>query len=131
MRIFNKTTMKERRRELRSNMTDAESILWARIRRKQVSGFRFRRQYSIGHFVVDFYCPEIKLVIEVDGPSHDGRDMREYDSDREEQIRSLGITVIRFKNELVYDHLDEVIEKIREAVQTMAGNNDLHPHTVE
>ena len=123
--------MKDRRRLLRSNMTDAEAMLWSSIRRKQVGGFRFRRQYSIGHFVVDFYCPEIRLVIEVDGPTHDGRDAKEYDADREEQIRSLGITVIRFKNEMVYHHLDEVAEKILITARTLAGDSRSHEKTVE
>lgn len=130
-RIFNTAPMKDRRRELRSNMTDAESMLWARIRRKQVDGFRFRRQYSIGHFVVDFYCPEIKLVIEVDGPTHDGHDAKEYDAEREEQIRSLEITVLRFKNEAVYNGIDGVVAKIRETAQGLNETLNSGMHAVE
>jgi very-short-patch-repair endonuclease len=65
--IFNRTDEKDKRRKLRNNMTNAEKLLWERIRRRQIRNKRFLRQFSVGKYVIDFYCPEIKLAIEVDG----------------------------------------------------------------
>lgn len=75
--IFNRMAMKERRQMLRRNMSEAEKILWSRIRRKQIEGCRFRRQYSADAYVFDFYCPEIRLDVEVDGESHNRPDVGE------------------------------------------------------
>lgn len=73
-KIFNRNEELEKRRELRNNSTKAESLLWQQLKGKQVAGFKFRRQYSVGKFVLDFYCAERKLAIELDGSSHDGED---------------------------------------------------------
>lgn len=72
--------MKERRQSLRNQATVTEVRLWDRIRKKQILGVRFRRQFSIGNYIVDFYSPKIKLAIEIDGKSHDTETKREYDS---------------------------------------------------
>jgi very-short-patch-repair endonuclease len=69
-KIFNKSSEKLKRQQLRNNLTPAELILWSRLRGKQIYNCKFRRQYSIDYFVIDFYAPEIKLAIEVDGESH-------------------------------------------------------------
>ena len=106
--------MKERRQMLRRNMTEAERVLWSKLRGKQIDALRFRRQYSVGAFVLDFYCPKIRLDIEVDGESHDRPTVREYDRAREEQIKSLGITILRFTNEEVKSKLDSVVQRIKE-----------------
>jgi very-short-patch-repair endonuclease len=81
--VFNKTAEKEKRRELRNNLTEAEKIVWNKIRSKQINGKRFRRQVSIGPYVVDFYCPELKLIVEIDGDSHETDDAKEYDDYRD------------------------------------------------
>ena len=73
-KIFNRNEELEKPRELRNNSTKAESLLWQQLKGKQVAGFKFRRQYSVGKFVLDFYCAERKLAIELDGSSHDGED---------------------------------------------------------
>jgi very-short-patch-repair endonuclease len=117
--VFNKHQMKERRQELRRNMTEPENIFWSRIRRIQIDGIRFRRQYSIDNFVVDFYCPEFKLAIEVDGESHNKPDAKEYDAEREDIIKQHGITFLRFANTEIIHNLDDVLTKIQYALQNM------------
>jgi very-short-patch-repair endonuclease len=116
--IFNKKEMKERRQSLRNQATLTEARLWERLRKKQILGVRFRRQFSIGNYIVDFYSPKIKLAIEIDGKSHDTETKREYDSKREKEIRELGINVLRFRNHEVLDEIDNVIKKIEDAIKT-------------
>ena len=98
-------------RKLRSTPTDAETRLWARLRRQQIDGFRFRRQQPIGRYVVDFFCPEAKLIIEVDGGQHAN------DSDtRTRWFEARGYCVIRFWNNEVLGNTDGVVTRIREAL---------------
>jgi len=94
-KIYNKNSERTKRRELRNNSTLAEKILWLSLRKKQILGIRFLRQYSINNFVMDFYAPKIKVCIEVDGDSHVGNE--EYDMERQKIIESFNIIVIRFK----------------------------------
>ena len=111
-RIFNRFPQRENRKQLRKAPVPAEAILWSRLKRKQQRGIRFRRQYSIGRYVVDFYCPSARLVIELDGNSHTGEPAQEYDKIRDEYIGELGLRVLRFKNEDIYRNLTGVIETI-------------------
>jgi very-short-patch-repair endonuclease len=113
--IFNKHQLTKRRQELRRNMTQSENILWSKIRRKQIEGLRFRRQYSVDAFVIDFYCPEVRLAIEIDGESHTRPEMQEYDAEREEIIKQYGISFVRITNDEVNNYLDEALDKVREA----------------
>lgn len=122
-RIFNKSSMKERRQVLRRNMPEAEVILWSRIRQKQIEGFRFRRQYSVGSYVLDFYCPELKLAIEVDGESHFHHDIEEYDKEREDEIKGLGIQILRFENNEIYKNLYGVLQMIDEKIASIKNVN--------
>ena len=108
---------KSKRRELRKNRPPAEVILWSRLRGEQVAGCRFRRQYSVDIYVLDFYCPELKLAIEIDGASHEGDDAVEYDTHREHFIESLGISFLRFQNDQIYHALDAVVEVIANTAQ--------------
>lgn len=110
--IFNKTVYKNKRRNLRQVMPLAEKILWSRLRSKQLKGYKFRRQYSIGFYIVDFYAPKAKLVIEVDGESHMGEQAEMRDESRQEYIESLGITCLRFTNWDVYENIDGVLEAV-------------------
>ena len=98
-------------------MPPAEIILWQRLRNRQVEGYKFRRQYSIGRFVVDFYCSERRLAIEVDGESHfvEGADLR--DRERQGIIEDVGIRVLRFTNREVYENLEGVLYKIGEQLR--------------
>jgi len=114
-KIFNNKMMKERRQELRGRMPKAEVFLWTKLKGSAL-GYKFRRQYSIGRFIVDFYCPEIKLAIEIDGDSHFQGDAPVYDQDRQEQIESLGLKVVRFTNDQIFDSLEDVINEIRKSL---------------
>jgi very-short-patch-repair endonuclease len=115
-RLFNKTPEKEKRRILRKNMPPAETILWSKLRGKNLHGCKFRRQYSIGPYIVDFYSPKLKLAIELDGESHFVEGALERDNVRQAFIESAGITVLRFTNCDIYDRLEGVIEKILEKI---------------
>ena len=110
--FFNRSSEKERRRQLRREMPQAEAILWLRLKNRQLQGFRFRRQYSIGPYVLDFYCPELKLGIEIDGDSHFHAGAQEYDRKRQDFIDSFGIQVLRFLNTDVYESIEGVLETI-------------------
>ena len=99
----------------------AEVILWPRLRGEQVSGWKFRRQYSVGPYVLDFYCPRLKLAIEIDGPTHDGDEACVYDANRQAFIECHGITFLRFRNERVYWQLDAVIETIAATAEKLAN----------
>ncbi len=117
--IFNRSSMKYRRQVFRRNMPKAENILWSRIRLKQIGSYRFRRQYSVGTYVLDFYCPELKLAIEVDGESHFHSDAEEYDKERQEEIKGLGIDFLRFQNDDVYNNLNDVLQIIYEKIESI------------
>jgi very-short-patch-repair endonuclease len=112
---YNKN-LKERARQLRANMTDAERYLWAKIRMKQLKGYWFYRQKPIGDYIVDFFCPKAKLIIEVDGSQHFVNETIEYDRIREEYVSSLGLKVLRFTNTEVLKHVEGVVERIEEEI---------------
>jgi very-short-patch-repair endonuclease len=100
-------------RELRKNMIEAEETLWNSLRRKQINGFLFRRQHPIDIFIVDFYCHELKLVIEIDGGIHTDTEVAKYDRGREAEIEKFGLKIIRFTNNEVFNNTKYVIEKIK------------------
>ena len=103
-------TPREFARSLRKNQTEAETKLWDELRSRRCGGFKFRRQYIIDNYVVDFACVAAKLVVEVDGPTHEGRE--KYDALRTKHISKRGYRVIRFSNADIYDELDAVVEAI-------------------
>jgi very-short-patch-repair endonuclease len=110
--LRNDPTLKQRRRELRRNQTNAEMALWAKVRNKQFFGMRFFRQYSIGPYILDFYCPTVKLAVELDGGQHNQSDNREYDAARSEYLKAQGIDVMRFwDNEVLLD-VQSVLSKL-------------------
>jgi very-short-patch-repair endonuclease len=100
-------------RELRKNMTEAEQVLWQRIRNRQVNNLKFRRQQVIEGFIADFFCEEIKWVIEVDGGIHNKPEQTESDKHRDEVFKARGIRVLRVKNDAVLRNVMEVLEKIK------------------
>jgi very-short-patch-repair endonuclease len=110
--IFDREDGKNKRRELRRSMPDAEVMLWSRLKGRQLLGCKFRRQYSVGSFVLDFFSAEIKLGIELDGDSHFQIGVREYDQKRQQFIESFGIKIIRILNTEIYQNLDDVLEMI-------------------
>lgn len=101
-----------RARELRKQMTPSERLLWDALRGNSLNGFKFRRQHPVKNFIVDFYCHEIKLVIEVDGGIHQQKDQEEYDSGRTFELEELGLRIIRFRNEDVLESLETVVTQI-------------------
>jgi very-short-patch-repair endonuclease len=109
--LKNKSQLLFRRRELRKEQTPEENILWQQIRNRKL-GFKFRRQYSVGGYILDFYCPEIKLVIELDGMQHFGKDNKLYDEERTSYLKISGCKVLRFKNKEINENLEKVISTI-------------------
>ena len=99
-------------RDLRNNMTDAEQMLWQRLRRKQILGLQFYRQKPILNFIVDFYCPAANLVIECDGSQHYTIDGLAADRIRDEALAQLGLNVLRFDNRQILTEIDAMVEQI-------------------
>lgn len=106
----------------RKDSTDAERLLWQRLRNRQLGGYKFRRQYPIKNYILDFYCVEKQLVIELDGSQHISR--KYYDSKRTVELEVLGIHVIRFWNNDVLQNIDGVLEQILIALEKQS---DLTP----
>lgn len=116
---FNIKTQKPFRQELRNNPTRSEELLWMQLKGKQLSGFKFRRQHGVGVYVVDFYCPELKLAIEIDGPQHFTESGVEYDLRRQKLIESFGIKFLRFTDDEVRESVDTVVKKIEDEIKKM------------
>jgi len=105
-------------RNLRTNMTDAERLIWSKIRRKQIGDLHFYRQKNIGHYIVDFYCPKGKLIIEVDGGQHYENEGMKKDQERDRYLQKLGLTLLRFSDIDVLKNIDGVIERIHEHLKS-------------
>jgi very-short-patch-repair endonuclease len=120
---YNKN-LKQRSRELRSSMTDAEIALWAKLRRKQIYDFQFYRQKPIGDFIVDFYCPAAQLVIEIDGGQHYQEEGVLHDANRDSSLRNLGLCVLRFSNLDVSYNMDGVIATIVQQLEAALGKRE-------
>ena len=106
-----------RARELRKQMTGCEKILWQRLRAKHLLDYKFRRQHPIFKYIVDFYCHQLRLVIEVDGSVHSGVDAVEYDRNRTLELEEFGLQVLRFSNDEVSSNTDHVIAVITAKIQ--------------
>ena len=119
MKIFNRKETKAKRRQLRKNFTEAEKALWNAVRGKQLGGFRFFRQYGIGEYIADFYCPQRKLVIEVDEGQHFCEQGKNYDGQRENYMSSLGLRTLRLSNLDVLKNRDGTLERIIEILNEL------------
>ncbi|MBI2437035.1 MAG: DUF559 domain-containing protein [Candidatus Magasanikbacteria bacterium] len=115
-RYTNKSSYTQKRKDLRNHSTDSEVKLWGRIKNEQL-GVKFRRQFNISNFIVDFYCHPLKLVLELDGWVHDAEEQRKKDKIRELKLKSLGYTVIRYQNSDITYRLDWVVDNIWEIVE--------------
>ena len=114
---YNITARKEVRQHLRNHATPAEVELWKLLRKRQIRRLKFRRQFGIGPYVLDFYCPELRLAIELDGAAHDTPEAILYDKERTAWLTGeFGIRVLRFRNEQVFETPEFVIEEIRKVV---------------
>lgn len=111
--IFNQKNHKDNRRQLRSQMTKSEIIFWSKIKNKQL-GYKFRRQYGVGKYIVDFYCPEKKLIIEIDGDIHFYDRSIGSDKIRENYFKKLGLAIKRYTNSDVIKNLDNALENLRQ-----------------
>jgi very-short-patch-repair endonuclease len=107
--------VQQRAKELRKNMTPAECILWERLRDRMLAGNKFRRQHPIGAYIIDFYCAEARLVIEIDGGIHLGQ--VDADANRSRELEAQGYRVIRFTNEQIETNLELVLSSIQTACQ--------------
>lgn len=116
MKPYNKS-LKQASRDLRNNMTEAEKLLWSKLRNKQILGLQFYRQKPILNFIVDFYCPSANLVIECDGGQHYTDEGLEADRIRDEALAQLGLNVLRFYNGQVMGQIDGVVEVIYQFIQ--------------
>ncbi len=110
-------------RELRHPQTPAEQKLWSRLRNRQLNGFKFRRQHPIEKFIIDFYCDEAKLCIEIDGDSH--AEQIEYDQARTAYLNELGYSVIRFTNREVFNQYEAVLQHIANECERLVGSDTL------
>ena len=119
-KIYNKTSEKDKRRTLRNNMPKAELVLWTKLRSKGFDGHKFRRQYSVGKYVVDFFCPKLKLAVEVNGDSHFSEESERGDRERQNFIESFGISFLRVTNNDIYENLDGVLERIEGSIEERA-----------
>ena len=108
--------LKQSARTLRAGMTDAEQKLWVYLRRKHVRGLQFYRQKPLLNFIVDFYCPAAKLVIELDGSQHAELDHQQKDQRRDNLLKELGLLVLRFDNRQVLMEMDSVLAVINDVV---------------
>ena len=117
MKIYYKQYLKNNSRILRNNQTKEEKLVWFYLRKKQIYNQRFFRQKPVGSYIVDFICPKLKLIIEVDGSDHDYK----YDEDviRQKELESLGFCFFRVRNEEVRDNLLGVIKSIEMKVQSL------------
>jgi very-short-patch-repair endonuclease len=105
-------------RRLRQELTPGESVLWEVLRSRQFEGLKFRSQHPVGRFIMDFYCPSLKLVIEIDGNVHDDRKV--YDRARTEQLQTFGYYVLRFSNDRILNDLSTVLIQIAQTAKNLA-----------
>ena len=115
----NRSQLKNIRIKLRKEQTKPESLLWFHLRNKKL-GYKFRRQFSIGNYIVDFYCHELKLVIEVDGSDHINK--FDYDIERQKFLKEKGFIIIRYSNQAIINELSTVLDDISEQIKKIKIN---------
>jgi very-short-patch-repair endonuclease len=113
-------TRTQTRRRLRHDATPAEQCFWEAVRNRRFDGYHFRRQHSLGRFVVDFYCPELHLAIEIDGAIHQYQ--QPEDAARSEYLQAAGISVVRFTNDEILHHRNVTLERLRAVIATLTPN---------
>src|SRR5690554_1048510 len=104
-------------KKLRNQMTEAETLLWERLKSNQLLGYKFRRQHPISRYIADFYCHKLNLIIELDGGYHTQSDQIKKDKERTEDLNFQGVKVIKFTNDAVLNDIDLVISKIQEIIK--------------
>ena len=121
--------MKAFRRELRSHGTSAEGALWTMLKGKQIAGLQFRRQFSVGSHILDFYCPRLRLAIELDGDYHYHMEMPERDWQRDRELQEkYGIKTLRFENQIVFHHPEAIHDAIIQEFDALQSSNEIERH---
>ena len=116
--LYNKHNLKAVRQKLRSDLSKPEQAVWYWLKGKNFKGYKFRRQYSIGNYILDFYCPKLRLGIEIDGDSHFENDQARFqDIERDNYLTGQNIRILRFTNAEVLDNIDGVINKLSESIK--------------
>ena len=113
-RIHNQKYLEPYRKKLRKSLTPAEAFLWKQLQNRKFEGRKFRRQHSVENYILDFYCPEERLAIELDGQGHYNEIAQEKDRIRTERLNKLGIRVIRFENKMIFEFLPQVLQEIKD-----------------
>lgn len=114
---FDTITPTSKRRDLRSHMTVQEVRLWIRLKQRGILGYKFRRQHPIGPYITDFYCPKLRLAIELDGGHHFETQHYTYDRERQKFIEAGGVMVVRYPNSDVDDDIDVVLENLMKRIR--------------
>ena len=125
--FYNRPEYKDARRYLRKNLSLAEILLWSELKSRKFRGLKFRRQHGVDIYVVDLFCPELRLAIEVDGDSHFEPEQMARDERRTTFLRQLGITVIRFRNDEVLEDLHGVLQRLGFFIDTLRSTRVNHP----
>jgi very-short-patch-repair endonuclease len=124
--VNNLKYLKDNRKSLRNNLTPAEATLWKLLKSKQLEGRKFRRQHSVGNYILDFYCPAERLCVELDGAHHFTEEGMKYDEERTAYLKSVNIQVVRFENKIVFDDpgglLDEIKSKFGNSTTPASGH---------
>ncbi len=113
---YNKISERTNRRKLRQKSTKAEEILWEYLRNRKLLNTKFKRQYSIDQFVIDFYSPQMKFAIELDGKIHLDKEVKNHDENRDGYMESFGIKILRIKNEMLINDIDNTLKLIKENI---------------
>lgn len=121
MNLYNDPLLNLNRKRLRADQTDAEKKLWDNLRNKQFQGLKFFRQYSVGKYVLDFYCPKFRLAIEIDGGQHNDPQMRKLDEERTNNLQQNDIRVVRFWNNEVLNNLEGVLDQLSLEIQQITS----------
>lgn len=116
MEVHNKKSLLTFRRNLRIKATYTEKLFWQEVRNGKLNGLKFKRQHSIGNYIVDFYCASKKLIIELDGGYHHSKEQREKDRLRDEHLKEMNFNVLRFKNQEIILNMDQVKQQIIQAI---------------
>ena len=124
---YNRKSQKGKRQFLRTHATHAERILWYSLKQRQILGYKFRRQHGIKEYVVDFYCPELKLANEADGESHETEEAKRYDQYRQREIEKEGVRVLRFTDNDIVGNPDSVVKSIEQEVLRLSSSRPPPP----
>jgi len=114
MKLHNRKYLKKIRKHLRNHSTAAEATLWKMLQKSQVGGYKFRRQHSVGKYILDFYCPKLQLAIELDGEPHSDIQSIIRDDERDSELKQYGIMVFRYENRWVFEYPEVIREDILE-----------------